>query len=62
MILYYKVERDHFQKYIISLFYRNMLGGMKEMHRSVHNTPKDINEVIQKYRHDGFRVQSIATA
>ena len=62
MILYYRIERDRYQKYIISLFYRNMLGGMKEMHRSVHNTPKDINEVIQKYRHDGYRIQSLATA
>ena len=49
-------------KYIISLYYRNMMGMMKEMHRSVHSSPKQVNEVIQKYRDDGYHVQSIATA
>lgn len=62
MLLYYKVERDNYKRYIISLYYRNLAGGMKEMHRSVHRTPKSINEVIMKYRADGFRIQSIATA
>ena len=62
MLLYYRVERDRYQKYIISLFYRNLFGSMKEMHHSVHNRPADINEVIQHYRSAGYRIQSIATA
>lgn len=62
MLLYYRVERDRYQKYIISLYYRNFIGAMKEMHRSVHRTPKDINEVIQHYRHAGYRIQSMTTA
>lgn len=62
MLLYYKVERDNFQKYIISLYYRNFLGTMREMHRSVHATPKAINEVIVHYRSEGYRIQSIMTA
>lgn len=62
MLLYYRVERDNYKRYIISLYYRNFAGVMKEMHRSVHRTPKNINEVIMKYRADGFRIQSIATA
>lgn len=62
MLVYYRVERDRFRKYIISLYYRNFIGGMKEMHRSAHRTPKEVNEVIMKYRADGYRVQSIMTA
>lgn len=62
MILYYRVERDRYQKYIISLYYRNFIGTMKEMHHSAHRTPKEVNEVIQKYRHDGWHIQSITTA
>lgn len=62
MLLYYRVERDRCQKYIISLYYRNLLGSMKEMHRSVHNRPVDVNEVIQHYRQAGYHVQSVATA
>ena len=62
MLIYYKVERDNYKRYIISLYYRNFIGGMKEMHRSAHITPKEINEVIMKYRADGYRIQSIATA
>ena len=62
MLVYYSVRRDENKRYIISLFYRNFLGNMKEMHRSAHLSPKSINEVIQKYRADGYRIQSIATA
>ena len=62
MIAYYSVRRNQELKYIISLYYRNMMGRMKEMHRSVHSSPKQVNEVIQKYRDDGYHVQSIATA
>lgn len=62
MLVYYKVERDRFQKYIISLYYKNFIGGMKEMHRSAHRTPKEVNEVIMKYRADGYRIQSVMTA
>lgn len=62
MLVYYSVRRDECKRYIISLFYRNFLGNMKELHRSVHSTPKAVNEVIQKYRTDGYRVCSIATA
>ena len=62
MLVYYSVRRDECKRYIISLFYRNFLGNMKELHRPVHSTPKAVNEVIQKYRTDGYRVCSIATA
>ena len=62
MLLYYQVERDEAQKYIISLYYRGLIGQMKEMHRSVHATPKAINEVIIHYRHEGYKIQSIRTA
>lgn len=62
MLAYYKVERDNERRYVISLYYITFLGLMKEMHRSVHKTPKDINEVITYYRNRGYRVQSIATA
>lgn len=62
MLAYYRVERDRCKKYVISLYYKNMLGMMKEMHRSAHNSPKEVNEVIQKYRTDGYRIQSIMTA
>lgn len=62
MILYYKVERDANKRYIIELFYRGILGQMKEMHRSAHNEVKAVNEVVQYYRKAGYRIQSIATA
>ena len=62
MILYYRVERDRYQKYIISLYYKNFLGLMREYHRSAHDKPRGVNEVICKYRNDGFRVQSVTTA
>ena len=62
MLLYYRVERDEDQKYIISLYYRGLIGQMREMHRSVHNSPKAINEVITHYRHEGYKIQSIRTA
>ena len=62
MLVYYRVERDRFQRYIISLYYKNFIGGMKEMHRSAHRTPKEINDVIMKYRADGYKIQSIMTA
>ena len=62
MLVYYRVERDSFKRYIISLYYRNLIGAMNEMHRSAHNSPKEVNEVIQKYRADGYRIQSIMTA
>lgn len=62
MLLYYRVERDRAQKYIISLYYRGLIGQMKEMHRSVHNSPKAINEVITHYLHEGYKIQSIRTA
>lgn len=62
MLLYYRVERDSFQKYVISLYYKGLLGQMKEMHRSVHSSPKSINEVIFHYRSEGYRIQSIMTA
>lgn len=62
MLAYYRVERDKEKRYIISLYYKNFFGALKEMHRSVHNAPKDINEVIVYYRQHGYRVQSVATA
>ena len=62
MLVYYKVERDRSKRYIISLYYRNFIGAMSEMHRSAHRSPKEVNEVVQKYRTDGYRVQSIMTA
>ena len=62
MLVYYRVERDRFQKYIISLYYKNFWGTLKEMHRSAHATPKAINEVIVHYREQGYRIQSIMTA
>lgn len=62
MLTYYRVERDVEKRYIISLYYKNMLGVLKEMHRSTCRTPKDVNEVIMYYRQRGYRVQSVATA
>lgn len=62
MLLYYRVERDRCQKYIISLYYRGFLGQFKEMHRSYHKEIKDLNEVIQHYRHEGYHVLSMAVA
>lgn len=62
MLLYYRVERDRYKRYVISLYYRNFIGAMKEMHHSTHKCPKDINEVIMYYRAKGYRIQSIATA
>lgn len=63
MLLYYRVDRSKdYQKYIISLYYRGLLGQMKEMHRSCHSEVKALNEVIQHYRSAGYHVQSIATA
>ena len=62
MLHYYRVERDREKRYIVSIFYKNFLGSMKEMHRSVHDTPKDVNEVIMYYKSRGYHIQSIATA
>lgn len=62
MILYYKVERDESKRYIIELFYRGLLGQMKEMHRTAHKEVKEVNNVIQYYRRAGYRIQSITTA
>lgn len=63
MLLYYHVDRsEDTKKYIISLYYRGLLGQFKEMHRSVHKEVKDLNNVIQYYRKAGYRIQSIATA
>lgn len=62
MLLYYRVERDRLQKYVISLYYRGMLGQFKEMHRSVHGSPKAVNEVITHYRSEGWKIQSMASA
>lgn len=62
MILYYKVERDASKRYIVELFYRGILGQMKEMHRSAHDEVIAVNEVVQYYKSRGFRVQSIMTA
>ena len=62
MILYYKVERDASKRYIVELFYRGLLGQMKEMHRSAHDEVRAVNEVVQYYKSRGYRVQSIMTA
>lgn len=62
MLTYYRVERDVEKRYIISLYYKNILGVLKEMHRSTCRTPKDVNEVIMYYRQRGYRVQSVTTA
>ena len=62
MLAYYRVERDREKRYIISLYYKNFLGAMTEMHRSTCRTPKDVNEVIVYYRQRGYRVQSMMTA
>jgi len=62
MILYYKVERDAQKRYIIELFYRGLLGQMKEMHKTAHKEVKEVNNVIQYYRKAGYKIQSIATA
>ena len=62
MLLYYKVERDENKRYIVELFYRGLLGQMKEMHRTAHKEVREVNEVIQYYRKAGYRIQSIATA
>lgn len=62
MLAYYRVERDREKRYIVSLYYKNFLGTLKEMHRSAHETPKDINEVLMYYKSLGYRVQSIVTA
>lgn len=62
MIAYYKVVRDKDMRYVVSLYYKNILGVLREMHRSAHKTPKQVNEVISKYRADGYRIQSITTA
>lgn len=62
MLAYYRVERDREKRYVISLFYKNFLGMMNEMHRSTCRTPKDVNEVITYYRQRGYHIQSIATA
>lgn len=62
MLLYYKVERDENKRYIVELFYRGLLGQMKEMHRTAHKEVREVNNVIQYYRKAGYRIQSIATA
>lgn len=63
MLLYYHVDRsEDTKKYIISLYYRGFLGQFKEMHRSYHKEIKDLNEVIQHYRHEGYHVLSMAVA
>ena len=63
MLLYYHVDRsEDTKKYIISLYYRGLLGQFKEMHRSYHKEIKDLNEVIQHYRQEGYHIQSMATA
>lgn len=62
MILYYKVERDANKRYIIELFYRGILGQMKEMHRSAHDEVKAVNEVVQYYRRRGYKVLSMMCA
>lgn len=62
MLAYYRVERDREKRYIISLYYKNILGALKEMHRSTCRTPKDVNEVIVYYRQRGYRVQSAMMA
>lgn len=62
MLAYYRIERDKEKRYIVSLYYKNFLGALKEMHRSTCRTPKDVNEVIVYYRQRGYRVQSVMTA
>lgn len=62
MLHYYRVERDREQRYVVSLYYKNFLGALKEMHRSTCRTPKDVNEVIMYYKNRGYHIQSIATA
>ncbi len=62
MILYYKIERDEHKRYIIELFYRGLLGQMKEIHRTAHKEVKEVNNVITYYRNKGYRIQSIMTA
>ena len=63
MLLYYHIDRSKdTKKYIISLYYRGLLGQFKEMHRSYHKEIKDLNEVIQHYRHAGYLIQSMAAA
>ena len=62
MLTYYRVERDAEKRYVFTLYYRGLLGQMKEMHRSVHQSPKQINEVVMYYKHAGYRVQSVVTA
>lgn len=62
MLTYYHVERDKELRYVIELYYIGLFGNLKEMHRSVHSTPKAINEVITYYRKLGYKVQSLASA
>ena len=62
MILYYKVERDAHKRYVIELFYRGLMGQLKEMHRTAHKEVKEVNSVIQYYRKAGYRIQSITSA
>ena len=62
MLHYYRVERDREQRYVVSLYYKNFLGMLKEEHYSVHDTPKAVNEVIMYYKCCGYHLQSIATA
>ena len=61
MIAYYRVERDREKRYVISLYYKNFIGVLREMHRSTCRTPKGVNDVVIYYRNMGYRVQSIAT-
>lgn len=62
MLTYYHVERDKELRYVIEMYYTGLFGNLKEMHRSVHSTPKSINEVITYYKKLGYKVQSLASA
>lgn len=62
MLHYYRVERNREKRYVVSIYYKNFLGALKEMHYSVHDAPKDVNAVIMYYKSRGYHLQSIATA